>query len=388
MGRIAANSFGGPVAQISVVHEEIVERRKWIDEKTFERLLSFANVLPGPEALELVIHVGYLRRGAAGGIAAGLLFVAPGIASLTLLAWLYRIYGSTPVSLAIQGAIRPVAVALLVAAALRLSRKLLRSVPGYGIAVASLLASAFFAAPFVLVLLSGALLGIALPAVRPLAVPRRTIVAAALIVGALAIGAVVPRPPRGAPASGASGASRTVATRTRPSLVDLASLNLKTALVSFGGAYTALPYIREQVVDRQGWLSDGEMLDALALGETTPGPLISIGVFVSYLTGGLAGALVGAVFLFLPSFVLVLTLARHVEKILSLPRVARALEGVVAATLGLVLALTSDVVGRIGGVVPGLIAAGAFGAVAFLRASPALVVLAAALFAVAVQAMR
>lgn len=376
MIRIAVHSFGGPVAQIGVVHEELVERRAWIDEATFARLLSFANVLPGPEALELVIHVGYLRRGIPGGVVAGLLFIAPGIVSLTLLGWLYLEYGSTHVVSMIQWAIRPVAVALVVAAALRLSRKLLHTVPAFAIATVTLLASHYFGLPFVLILIAGAILGVAIPQSKELPVRHSTLAAIGLIIAAITIGAVArpqhdPSPPLS-----------NVAPFAPPTLGDIALLNLKTALVTFGGAYTALPYLREQVVDRLRWMPDGAMLDALALGETTPGPLISIGVFVSYLAGGLPGALVGAFFLFLPSFVLVLSLARFFDRIVAVPGIVRTLEGVLATTIGLILALIIDVVGGIAAIGPALIAAAAFSAVTFLRASPVLVVLFATIGAV------
>ena len=112
MGRVSAHSFGGPVAQIGVMHQEAVERRKWVSEAEFLRLLDFANLLPGPEALELAIHLGALRRGLAGGIVAGLLFIAPGFASLTLLAWIYVRWGEVPALAALLDGIRPVATAL------------------------------------------------------------------------------------------------------------------------------------------------------------------------------------------------------------------------------------------------------------------------------------
>jgi len=211
--------------------------------------------------------------------------------------------------------------------------------------------------------------------------PRRTIVAASLILAALAIAAIAPRVPLLAPPS-------PPVPRADATLIRVASLNLKTALVTFGGAYTALPYMREQVVDRLGWMSDGAMLDALALGETTPGPLISIGVFVSYLSAGLPGALVGALFLFLPSFILVLALAPHVERILSVPASARALEGIVAATIGLILALAIDVAGGMGAAGPALIATGTFAAVTFFRVSAGVVVLVVTAGAIASQVVR
>lgn len=378
MTRIAVHSFGGPVAQIAVVHEELVERRAWIDDATFARLLSFANVLPGPEALELVIHLGYLRRGLAGGIVAGLLFIVPGIVSLTLLGWLYLAYGSTEMMSTVQSAIRPVAVALVIAAALRLSRKMLHTAPAFAITIFTLLASHFLDLPFVLLLILGAIFGLALPPSGALLQRNATMAAVGLIIVSIAIGAMTHHQQIGsmAPSNGGQ--------LTQATLSEIARLNLKTALVTFGGAYTALPYLREQVVDRLLWMSDGAMLDALALGETTPGPLISIGVFVSYLAGGLPGALVGAFFLFLPSFVLVLTFARYFERIVAVPGIARLLEGVLAATIGLILALTIDVVGRITAVGPALLATAAFAAVTFLRASPAVVVLAATGGAVAV----
>jgi chromate transporter len=124
--------------------------------------------------------------------------------------------------------------------------------------------------------------------------------------------------------------------------MDVAWVNTKAALVTFGGAYTVLPYLREQTVNRYGWLDDRQVIDGLALGETTPGPLISIGIFLSYLVAGLPGAVVGCLFLFLPSFVLVLGLGRYIERVENLPRARDVLWGFSAGTLGLIVALTAD----------------------------------------------
>jgi chromate transporter len=146
------------------------------------------------------------------------------------------------------------------------------------------------------------------------------------------------QPPRAEP-SAARGDGRG---RESARLVDVAWVNTKAALVTFGGAYTVLPYLREQTVDRYGWLSDREVIDGLALGETTPGPLISVGVFLSYLAAGFAGAVVGCLFLFLPSFVLVLGLGRYIERVESLPRARDVLWGFSAGTLGLIVALAAN----------------------------------------------
>jgi chromate transporter len=309
----------------------------------FVHLLNFANVLPGPEALELAIHLGYLRRGVAGGIAAGLLFIWPGFVSLTLLGWLYVEYGSVGAVTALLDGVRPVAVALIASAAVRLSTKALKGGVAHALMAAAFVASFFLKVPFLLLLAGGGVAGILLARRIAAAAPPRT-QRVALAVVALAFGAGLALRPAAAPravagAPGARFAQETGVARQ----AEIAWVNTKAALATFGGAYTVLPYMREQFVREKGWVGDAQIADALAMAETTPGPLISFGIFLSYLAGGLPGACVGTLFLFLPAFVLVLGLGRHVEKVERVPRAPEFLWGVSAATIGLILAMAAQV---------------------------------------------
>src|SRR6266550_4583933 len=248
-------AFGGPVGQIGLMHLQVVERQKWIGEEEFVRALNFCHVLPGPEALQLAIYIGYKKRGYLAGALAGFLFILPGFITLTALAWIYVHYGETPQVLGVLWGFRPVALALLL--------------------------------------------------------PGR--------------------------ADAAESAWRRV--------FDISSFFLKVGLFSFGGAYAVLPYIREGAVASYGWISDREMIDALALGETTPGPLISIGIFVGYLAGhgrGVPwiGATAATFWLFLPSFVFVLGAAPHMDWLTSRPGVKEFLKGVTSGVVGLMFSIS------------------------------------------------
>jgi chromate transporter len=289
-------------------------------------LLNFANVLPGPEALELSIHLGYLRRGLWGGVASGLLFIWPGFVSLTALAWLYVEYGHLEAVSGFLNGVRPVAMALVAAAALRISRKVVKGWLSYLLMTAAFLASYLLDVPFLAILASCGLLGLWLGSRQKVAAQAHSpllgwmfVVIVALLVGFHYWVA----PGR---------------------LAQVAWVNTKAALVTFGGAYTVLPYLREQTVVRHGWLSDRHVIDALALGETTPGPLICFGIFLSYLAAGFPGAVVGTIFLFLPSFVLVLGLGRYIERVENFPRARDLLWGFSTGTLGLIIALAADLV--------------------------------------------
>ncbi len=346
---VGINSFGGPVAQIGVMHKEAVEKRKWLTDEQFVHLLNFANILPGPEALEIAIHLGYIRRGIRGGIVAGLLFIWPGFVTLTALAWMYHRYGHVPAVTGFLNGIRPIALALVAAAAVRLSGRSLKGGLSYLLMGGAFVASFLLRAPFVVVLVASGLLGLLLAHHRKSAndskTPGWTLTALVilLIVGTQIWSRTTATPVEREQARETTSGSK-AAEVTVGRLTQVAWVNTKAALLTFGGAYTVLPYLREQTVGRYGWLTDRQMIDALALGETTPGPLISIGVFLSYLAAGFPGAVVGCVFLFLPSFLFVLGLARYVEKVESLPYARSVLWGFSAGTLGLIIALAADLV--------------------------------------------
>ena len=301
------------------MHDECVERRRWLDDADFVRALNFVHVLPGPEASQMAILIGWRVLGVLGGVVAGVLFISPGIITLSALAAIYVRYGSRPELLGVLSGFRPVALALLAAAMLRLSKAALRTGFQRALAVLAFGASVFLHVGFVPLLLGCGAVSILRWRVRGLG-------GAALLVMV---------------ASARAEAAVPALDRLR----DVSLFFLKVGVVSFGGAYAVLPLLREGAVLQSAWLTDPQMVDALALGETTPGPLISIGVFIGYLAGhplgvGLASALCAGFWLFLPSFVLVLVGAPYLERITAWPGVQPFLEGVTAGVLALMAAVS------------------------------------------------
>jgi chromate transporter len=314
-------AFGGPVGQIGLMHLEVVERQKWLDEEEFVRALSFCHVLPGPEALQLAIYIGYRKRGYPGGTLAGILFIVPGFITLTALAWIYVHFGKTPQVLGVLWGFRPVGLALLLAALVRISRAALKGPFAVALAFAAFAAFFFGHVSFIVVLFA---CGVASIAWKRLGPGSRAAVASLLLL----------LPAR-------AEAAETAARR----LFDISWFFLKVGLFSFGGAYAVLPYIREGAVQGYGWITDHQMIDALALGETTPGPLISIGIFVGFLAGHGAGvpwlgASAATLWLFLPSFVFVLGAAPHMDWLTAQPGVKSFLRGVTSGVVGLMFSIS------------------------------------------------
>lgn len=318
--RIGWLSFGGPVAQLGLMHEECVERRGWLEDSDYVRALNFVHVLPGPEASQMAILIGWRVRGLLGGILAGVLFIAPGLITLAVLAAVYVRFGARPELLGVLSGFRPVALALLAAAMLRLSKAALRTPFQKVLAALAFLASMLLHVGFVPLLLGcGAL--------STLRSRWRGATAGSAVLALLASGRVEAASP------------------ALDRLRDVSLFFLKVGLVSFGGAYAVLPLLREGAVLQSAWLTDPQMVDALALGETTPGPLISIGVFIGYLAGhpvgvGLPAALCAGFWLFLPSFVLVLAGAPHLDRVTAWPGVQPFLQGVTAGVLALMAAVS------------------------------------------------
>jgi chromate transporter len=319
--RLGWLAFGGPVGQIGLMHLEVVERRKWLDEEEFVRALNFCHVLPGPEALQLAIYIGYKKGHYLGGLVAGFLFILPGYITLTALAWIYVRFGKSPQVLGVLWGFRPVGLALLLAALVRISRATLKGIFPVVLALAAFVAFYFLRLPFVVVLIGCGLVFIAW---RKMGVGSRAVTTLALL--------LLP-----GPAQAAESASRRV--------FDISWFFLEVGLFSFGGAYAVLPYIREGAVSTYGWITDHQMIDALALGETTPGPLISIGIFVGFLAGNGArvpwlGATAATFWLFLPSFVFVLGAARYMNWLTSKPGVKEFLKGVTSGVVGLMFSIS------------------------------------------------
>ena len=309
-------AWGGPVAQIGMMHRELVERDGWMTEERFRKVLAVYQALPGPEAHELAVHFGHMKRGRLGGLLTGLAFMLPGVVLVTLLAALYVRFADTAgyADLLLYG-VRPAVLALIAFAFWRLASGSLRGVDlalvGAGAALVGLL---WPGVGFLLVLLAGGLVvGLVrkappLPAAHHLLVPLPL----ALVLPALTLGG----------------------------LAALALLSAKVGLLTFGGAYTAIPFLRQGAVVEYGWITDDQFLDALALSGMVPGPLIAVGTFVGYQAAGLVGALVATVVIFTPAFAFTLLGGRHLEALVENARLHAFLLGVTAAVVGLIVVAT------------------------------------------------
>ncbi len=305
-------SFGGPTGQIALMHTDLVENKRWISEHRFLHALNYCMVLPGPEAMQLATYIGWLMHRTAGGIIAGALFVLPSLLILILLSWIYLAFGDVPVVAGVLYGIKPAVVAIVLAAAVRIGSRSLKNHWLLLIAVASFLLITLPQLPFPLIIgiaaLAGAIGGKLAPA---LFVPGGGHGAGQASYGPALIDDDTP-PPAHAAFSG-SRLLRTAAIGTAIALLSLALLALalgehnplvqmgwfftKAALLTFGGAYAVLPYVYQGAVEHYGWLTGPQMIDGLALGETTPGPLIMIVSFVGFV-GGWSKEVLGPIALF------------------------------------------------------------------------------------------
>lgn len=343
--RIGLLSFGGPAGQIALMHRELVEERKWIDEGRYLNALNFCMLLPGPEAMQLATYVGWRLHGLKGGLTAGLLFVIPGALVVLALSMLYAAFGKLPLVEAVFIGIKAAVLAIVVEALLRIARRSLKDGVDWAIAGAAFVAIFFLAVPFPLIVLAAALIGfargvdgrvasrVAQEDVRvPIAQTIATIVVwlAIWIVPLAALAAIF-------------GPSHVLA--------QIALLFSKLAVVTFGGAYAVLAYLAQDVVETHRWLTAGEMLDGLGLAETTPGPLILVTEFVGFLAAhrhgggnpwvmGVLGAIVTLWATFAPCFLWIFAGAPYIERLNAEPRLKAALAAVTAAVVGVILNLT------------------------------------------------
>ena len=334
-GRIGLMSFGGPAAQIAVMHRELVEDRPWLTEDRFLRALSFCMLLPGPEAMQLATYAGWRLRGVAGGLLAGLLFVVPGALVMLALAWAYVRWGDLGIVQALFLGIKAAVVVIVIEALLRVAKKSLHSTDRWIVAGLAFVAIFFFAVPFPAIIIAAAAYGawaVAAPAPDDEAEPIR-----ATTLRTVAIWMAVWWAPIAL--AWVAGAER---------LTEIGLFFSKLAVVTFGGAYAVLAYMTQEVVAQQGWLTTAEMVDGLGLAETTPGPLILVTEFVGYLAGYGAGGPVLAVLAalmtlwvtFVPCFLWIFAGAPYLDWIGSRPRLASALSAITAAVVGVILNLS------------------------------------------------
>ncbi|APA67209.1 chromate efflux transporter [Janthinobacterium sp. 1_2014MBL_MicDiv] len=367
--KLGCVSFGGPAGQIAMMHAELVEKRRWISEQRFLHALNYCMLLPGPEATQLAIYIGWLMHRTRGGIVAGLLFLLPSLLLLIALSWLYLAYGHVSAIAGILYGVKPAVVAIVVAAGWRLARRTLRSPGLTAIAAAAFVAIAALHLPFPLIVLGAALLGMAgghwLPGhFHAGAMPH----GGAARFGPALIDDDTPTPsharfswPRllGTAAVGVALAFLTwlglalLGGREQP-LAQMGVFFSKAALLTFGGAYAVLPYLVQGAVEHYHWISSAQMMDGLALGETTPGPLIMIVAFIGFVGGwsqaagsagehlwlaGIGGALVASWFTFLPSFIFILAGAPVVEASRGNLRLNAPLTAISAAVVGVIASL-------------------------------------------------
>jgi chromate transporter len=332
--RFGALAWGGPVAQIAMIRQELVEQERWISGEQFNRVLALYQVLPGPEAHELCVYFGMLSRGRWGGLLAGLGFMLPGFVLMFALSWAYVRYGlGAPGLQAAFAAVQVAVAALIVRAVFRIGRHVLGNRWLY--LVAALAACAHLAGlHFAVVLLVGGLVYVAARSGRPaLALGMGALAAAAVGMVAIRAGGL-PGLPAFVPAEFAHKA----ATQQAVPLLLLFWSGMKAGLLSFGGAYTAIPFVQRDAAGEDGWMSDAQFMDGLALSGLLPAPLVIFSTFVGYLGGGPWGAVAITAGMFLPAFALTLLAHEPLEKLVHQPRLRLFLEGVTAAVVGLIAA--------------------------------------------------
>ena len=366
--RLGFISFGGPAGQIAIMHQELVERRRWISERRFLHALNYCMLLPGPEAQQLATYIGWLMHRTAGGVAAGVLFVLPSLLLLIALSWLYAAYGHTLVVAGLFFGIKPAVTAIVLQAAHRIGTRALKNAWLWAIAAAAFVAVFLGHVPFPLVIGAAAAVGFAGGRIAPdsfrvggghvgarqsygraiidddTPVPAHARYSAVRLGLVLLVGALLWLLPMGL---------LMVTQGWNGTLTQMGWFFTKAALLTFGGAYAVLPYVYQGAVGHYLWLSPTQMIDGLALGETTPGPLIMVVAFVGFLGGylravfgpehlfmaGAVAALLVTWFTFLPSFLFILAGGPLVEATHGDLKFTAPLTAITAAVVGVILSL-------------------------------------------------
>ena len=313
--RLGLTAFGGPAAHIAIMREEVVKRRRWIDEQGFLDLLGTANLIPGPTSTELAIYLGFRRVGWAGLVLAGVCFISPAMLIVLGLAWAYVRYGSTQAASGILYGVLPVVIAVVAQALWGLGRKAVKGwlTGAAGLAVLGL----YFLNINILILLLAA--GLFVMVGENLHRLKALKVSAVLL-----------------PLSGVS-----LAVAAAPFSLLLLFLNfLKIGAVLYGSGYVLLAFLRADFVTRLGWLTDRQLIDAIAIGQVTPGPVFTTATFIGYLLGGVPGALLATLGIFLPSFIFVAISSLFIPYVRNSAWASAFLDGVNVASLGLMLGVT------------------------------------------------
>ena len=358
-------NVGGPVAQITMMFNHMVEKRRWLSKDRFVKIMAFCHMLPGPEALQLAIYVGYLKRKLWGGVLAGLTFILPGAVAMVVLSWLYVHYGKLPQVMNALYVLKPAVLGIIAAGIIKLGRA---AIQNFFLAV--LLAGAFvgmrFAGiNFLLILLMAGVINLIVDQGWSL-LKKATPTMPAMIGG---MGLLFPF--------------------SDSRLFQIAWLFFKTGLLSFGGAYASLVFVDRGAVAQYHWLSHGQLLDGVALSVATPGPFMLFTTFVGYVAGGVIGAALATFFVFLPSFIFVIAGVHYVEKVRENRMVQAFLAGVSAAVVGIIAVVSLDLIPEALVDWPSIaIAVVAFLLIAFLKRDVALVAIGAMLGGIIYASIR
>ena len=309
-------NVGGPVAQITMMYNHMVEKRHWLSKERFVQIMAFCHMLPGPEALQLAIYVGYLKRRVWGGILAGLTFILPGAVIMIVLSWLYVTYGRLPAINDFLYILKPAVLGIIAAGIIKLTRASIRSV-------------------FLAVLLVGAFVAIQVAGINFLLV-----LFAAGLLNMLAAEGKLRR--RTTVPSVVAGFGVLVAPFVDSKWFQLSWLCLKTGLFSFGGAYASLAFLEHGAVEQHSWLTTSQLLDGVALSVATPGPFMLFTTFVGFVAGGVFGAVIATFFVFLPSFLFVIGGAPYIESVSNNRVIQSFLAGVSAGVVGIIVAVSIE----------------------------------------------
>lgn len=319
--RLGATAFGGPAAHIAMMEEEVVHRRAWISREKFLDLLGATNLIPGPNSTEMAIHIGYLRAGWTGLLVAGACFILPAACIVAAIAWAYVRFGSLPQAAALLYGVKPVVIAVVIQALHRLGKTAVRTPLLAAVGLAALALSAAEVNELAVLFGAGAFVGLTKVASRSRN-PSALLTVAALPIGSAAVSAVVPF-----------------------GLPSLFLFFLKVGSVLFGSGYVLLAFLRNDLVHRWRWMTEGQLLDAVAVGQLTPGPVFTTATFIGYVLGGPQGALVATLGIFLPAFFFVGISGPLVPRIRQWPVAGAVLDGVNVASLAL-MTLVSFQLGR------------------------------------------
>jgi len=312
-------NVGGPVAQITMMYNHMVEKRKWLSKDRFVKIMAFCHMLPGPEALQLAIYVGYLKRKLLGGILAGLTFIIPGAVVMTILSWLYVTYGSLAQVNNFLYVLKPAVLGIIAAGIIKLGRASIRNWFLFALLAGAFVGMRFADINFLLILLLAGLLNLLAngwPTIR-----RKASTLPVIIIG---LGSLLPF--------------------LNSRWFQMAWLFFQTGLFSFGGAYASLVFVQRGAVAHYHWLTDGQLLDGVALSVATPGPFMLFTTFAGFLAGGVRGAVIATVFVFLPSFVFVLGGAPYIEAVRDNKLIQAFLAGVSAAVVGVIIVVSIGLV--------------------------------------------